>query len=107
MKIATFKDGTTKTTRSQSATHAWRITRWFDGAVVKLSQSKSYENAVKSSRMAIDDIYLGDDLHIDYVVSRNWNGRQTIKQIRDAKEENARRRALREKLVTIEIAEYQ
>lgn len=108
MKIATFDNGETKTTRSESATHAWRIIRKSDGKVLKVSQSKSYDNAVKSSHLAIDDCSAldTDDLRIDYVVSRNWNGRQTMKQVRAAKEENARRRAIRETLVTIEIVEF-
>lgn len=109
MKIATFNDGTTKTTRSDSATFAWRIVRKADGKVLKVSQSKDYDKAVKSSRLAIDDCSAldTDDLRIDYVVSRNWNGRQTMKQVRDAKEENTRRRAIRATLVDIEIAQFQ
>ena len=108
MKIATFTDGTTKTTRSPSATVAWRIVRKSDGKVLKVSQSKSFENAQKSSFMAIDDCSAldTDDLRIDYAVSRNWNGRQTMKQVREAKEENTRRRAIRATLVDIEIVEY-
>ena len=107
MKIATFKDGTTKTTRSDSATFAWRIVRKSDGEVLKLSQSKSLENAQKSSVMAIDDVYLGRELHLDTYVARNLDRRSTMKQVREAKEENVRRRAIRATLVNIEIAEYQ
>lgn len=108
MKIATFNDGTTKTTRSPSATYAWRIVRKSDGKVLKVSQSKTYENAAKSSHMAIDDCWELDanDLHIDYTVARNYTGRCTMKQVREAKEENARKRAIRATLVDIEIAEY-
>jgi hypothetical protein len=109
MKIATFNDGTTKTTRSETAKYAWRIVRKSDGKVLKVSQSKSYGNAFRSSDMAVDDCSAldTDDLRIDYVVSRNWNGRQTMKQIREAKAENYRRRKIRATLVDIEIVEYQ
>ena len=108
-KIATFNDGATKTTRSDSAAYAWRIVRKSDGKVLKVSQSKTLENAQKSSAMAVDDCSAldTDDLRIDYAVSRNWNGRQTMKQVREAKEENTRRRAIRATLVDIEIAQYQ
>lgn len=107
MKIATFTDGTTKTTRSESATFAWRIVRKADGKVVKLSQSKSLENAQKSSVMAIDDVYLGREVNLDFYVSRNLDRRATMKQVRDAKAENTRLRAIRATMVEIEIAEYQ
>jgi len=108
MKIATFDNGETKTTRSESATHAWRIVRKSDGKVLKVSQSKSYDNAVKSSHLAIDDIYVGfgADLELDTFTARGINRRATMKQVRAAKEENARRRAIRETLVSIEIVEF-
>lgn len=111
-KIATFNDGTTKTTRSDSAKYAWRIVRNTSGEVLKMSQSKSYENAVKSSKLAIDDCWqlnnVSDlyDLTLDFYTARGHNRRATMKQVRAAKEENARRRELRTKLVDIEIAEY-
>lgn len=107
MKIATFNDGTTKTTRSPSATYAWRIVRKSDGKVLKVSQSKTYDNATKSSRMAIDECPLGcDDLMIDWYTARGHDLRATMKQVREAKEENTRKRAIRATLVDIEIAEY-
>lgn len=107
MKIATFNDGTTKTTRSPSATYAWRIVRKSDGKVLKVSQSKTYDNAAKSSHMAIDDCAVGgDELVLDWYTARNLNRRATMKQVREAKEENARKRAIRATLVDIEIAEY-
>ena len=113
MKIATFNDGSTKTTRSDSATFAWRIVRKADGKVLKVSQSKSFENAQKSSTIAIDDCYgLSADgdadraLWLDTYTARGHNRRATMKQVREAKEENARRRAIRASLVDIEIAEY-
>ena len=107
MKIATFNDGATKTTRSDSATFAWRIVRKDDGKVLKVSQSKSLENAQKSSTMAIDDCYgFGAELALDHYVSRGQDRRATMKQVREAKEENARRRAIRATLVDIEIAKY-
>lgn len=109
MKIATFDNGETKTTRSESATHAWRIIRKSDGKVLKVSQSKSYDNAVKSSHLAIDDCSALDtdrDLWLDTYTARGHNRRATMKQVRAAKEENARRRAIRETLVTIEIVEF-
>ena len=108
MKIATFDNGETKATRSDSATHAWRIVRKSDGKVLKVSQSKSLENAQKSSRMGIDDVYVGfgADLALDTFTARGINNRATMKQVREAKEENARRRVIRETLVDIEIAEY-
>ena len=110
MKIATFKDGTTKTTRSDSATFAWRIVRKSDSKVLKVSQSKTFENAQKSSTMAIDDCYALDangDLRLDTYTARGHNRRATMKQVREAKEENTRRRAIRATLVDIEIAQYQ
>lgn len=107
MKIATFNDGTTKTTRSPSATYVWRIVRKSDGKVLKVSQSKTYDNAAKSSHMAIDDCAVGgDELVLDWYTARNLNRRATMKQVREAKEENARKRAIRATLVDIEIAEY-
>lgn len=114
MKIATFNDGTTKTTRSDSATFAWRIVRKADGKVLKVSQSKDFDKAVKSSKMAIDDCYGlstdGDadrELWLDTYTARGHNRRATMKQVREAKDENARRRAIRASLVDIEIAQYQ
>jgi hypothetical protein len=108
MKIATFDNGDTKTTRSESATHAWRIIRKSDAKVLKVSQSKSYDNAVKSSHLAIDDCHAldTDDLFIDTYTARGQNRRATMKQVREAREENARRRELRANLVIIEIVEF-
>ena len=108
MKIATFNNGETKTTRSESATYAWRIVRKSDGKVLKVSQSKSYDNAVKSSHLAIDDLWQldTDDLRIDTYTARGHNRRATMKQVREAKEENVRRRAIRATLVDIEIVEF-
>ena len=114
MKIATFKDGTTKTTRSDSATFAWRIVRKSDGKVLKVSQSKSFDNAFASSRLAVDDCYnlsadadVDQALWLDTYTARGHNRRATMKQVREAKEENARRRKIRHSMVDIEIAEYQ
>ena len=57
--------------------------------------------------MAIDDCAVGgDELVLDWYTARNLNRRATMKQVREAKEENARKRAIRATLVDIEIAEY-